>query len=153
MVLHERLEIRMSYVFDRVLVAIDGSEASHNVLAHAVALARINDSEVIVYHVRQKAYSGASTISVGPAEVISAQEAASELKGAGIRARALEEDAHWGHTADSIIDTANRESAKVIVIGSRGLSRLPALLLGSVAYKLLHLSTLPVLVIPQRIED
>jgi nucleotide-binding universal stress UspA family protein len=135
--------------YEKVLVAIDESETSINVLEHARKLASTNDSEIIVYHVRQKAYSGASTISVGPPPVITAQVAARQLAEAGLRARALEEDAQWAHTANAIIEAAERESASVIVIGSRGLSRLPAMLLGSVAYKVLHLANQPVLVIPQ----
>ena len=139
----------MEKTYDKVLVAIDGSETSTNVLEHARRLAGIHDSEVIVYHVRQKAYSGASTISIGSRPVITAQAAAEQLAEDGIRVRALEEDAQWAHTANSIIEAAERESADVIVIGSRGLSRLPAMLLGSVAYKVLHLANQPVLVIPQ----
>jgi nucleotide-binding universal stress UspA family protein len=134
--------------YDTVLVALDGSEDSSRILEHVAALAPIHDSEVIVFHVHQKAYSGAATLDVGPTPVISAQDAAAELSRAGIRARAVEEDAYWGNTPDAIVAAAERYSAKAIVVGTRGRSKMTAVVLGSVAYKVLHLSTLPVLVIP-----
>jgi nucleotide-binding universal stress UspA family protein len=138
----------MDPTYEKVLVAIDGSETSKRVLEHVRVLAPIHDSEVVVYHVRQKAYAGAATLDVDPSPVVSPQEAAEELTRVGIRARTLEEDAYWGDTANAIVDAANREGAKVIIIGTRGLSKLPSVVLGSVAYKVLHLATKPVFVIP-----
>jgi len=48
-----------------------------------------------------------------------------------------------------------QRSPGMIVLGSRGLSTLGGLLLGSVAHKILHLATCPVLVVrnPQSIEQ
>jgi nucleotide-binding universal stress UspA family protein len=138
----------MAPTYEKVLVAIDGSEMSERVLEHVLLLAPIHDSEVIVYHVRQKAYAGTAILDVGPPPVVSPQEAAEELTRAGIRARYLEEDAYWGDTANAIVGAANREDAKVIMIGTRGLSKLPSVVLGSVAYKVLHLATQPVFVVP-----
>jgi nucleotide-binding universal stress UspA family protein len=134
--------------YDTVLVAIDGTEDSSRILEHVGALAPIHRSEVIVFHVRQKAYSGAATVDVDPTPVISAQDAVAELRRAGVRARAVEEDAYWAHTADAIVEAAERYSASAIVMGTRGRSRMTAVVLGSVAYKVLHLSKQPVLVIP-----
>jgi nucleotide-binding universal stress UspA family protein len=134
--------------YDKVLVAIDGSAGSRRVLEHARLLAAIHGSEVIVFHARQKAYSGAAVFEVGSPPEVSAEDAAAELVAAGIKARALEEDAFWKQTADAIVEAAKRESTGLIVIGSRGLGRVPASILGSVAYKVLHLSDQPVLVVP-----
>lgn len=134
--------------YGTILAAIDGTESSRDVLAHARAIAAIVDVEVIVYHVVQKAYSGAATIYVGLPTEISVDDAVAELQADGIRARPLEEEAFWKHTARTIVEAATRESAGLIVMGSRGRSKLPALMLGSVAYEVLHRSSLPVLVIP-----
>ncbi|MDQ4028746.1 MAG: universal stress protein [Actinomycetota bacterium] len=103
--------------FDTVLAAIDGTENSSRVLEHVGALAPTHGSEVIVFHVRQKAYSGAATVDVDPTPVISARDAAAELRRAGVRARSVEEDAYWAHTADAIVEAAERYSAKPIVMG------------------------------------
>ncbi len=53
-----------------------------------------------------------------------------------------------GEPAERIIHRAVRISASGIVIGSRGLTAAESLLFGSVAYKVMHLSPLPVLVVP-----
>jgi nucleotide-binding universal stress UspA family protein len=134
--------------YDIVLVAIDGSDDSSRILGHVAALAVIHESEVIVFHVRPLAYSGAATLHVGPVPVISAEHAAADLARAGIRARAIEADAYWGSTADAIVKAAERHDAKVIVIGTRGRGKVASVLLGSVAYKVLHLANKPVLAIP-----
>ena len=138
----------MQPTYERVLVAIDGSEAAKRVLQHVRVLAAIHDSEVIVYHVRPKAYSGAATIDLDELPVVSTEDAVKDLTEGGITARAVEEDAYWGHIADAIVDAADRYSARAIVIGTHGRSKVSAVILGSVAYKVLHLTKRPVLVIP-----
>lgn len=53
-----------------------------------------------------------------------------------------------GDPAEHIIKQAVRLRAASIVIGSRGLNAVESLLLGSVAYKVMHLSPIPVMVVP-----
>ena len=50
--------------------------------------------------------------------------------------------------ADAVIDIAAERGASMIVIGTRGESPLVGAILGSTAYKLLHRSPVPVLVVP-----
>ncbi len=45
-----------------------------------------------------------------------------------------------GNPAKAIVETADRENADVIVMGTRGLSDLQGIVLGSVAHKVNHLS-------------
>ena len=52
-----------------------------------------------------------------------------------------------GHVARLIVAAARDHEAGMIVLGSRGRSNLTALLLGSVAQKVLHLADRPVLVV------
>lgn len=83
-------------------------------------------------------------------------ELAHRALGATARARGLLDDMGlpWrlhvalGEPAERIIHRAVRISASGIVIGSRGLTTVESLLFGSVAYKVMHLSPLPVLVVP-----
>jgi nucleotide-binding universal stress UspA family protein len=53
-----------------------------------------------------------------------------------------------GEPAQRILEEAARLRASGIVIGSRGLNTVQSLLLGSVAYKVMHLSPVPVMVVP-----
>ena len=53
-----------------------------------------------------------------------------------------------GDPAESILEAAARLRASALVVGSRGLGNLESLLLGSVSYKVMHLSRIPVLVVP-----
>lgn len=56
-------------------------------------------------------------------------------------------DVAEGHPAEQIIGFAKENGVDLIVMGSRGLSDLPGLLLGSVSHKVIHLSDMPVLVV------
>lgn len=51
----------------------------------------------------------------------------------------------------AIVDAADREDARAIVVGSRGLSGVKSALLGSVANGVVHHSTRPVVVIPSSV--
>jgi nucleotide-binding universal stress UspA family protein len=53
----------------------------------------------------------------------------------------------YGQAAYHIVAAARAHDARVIVMGSRGRSELTALVLGSTAYKVIHLSDRPVLVV------
>ena len=52
--------------------------------------------------------------------------------------------------AQALIDAAERHDARVIVVGSWGESPLKGAILGATPHKLLHLSTRPVLCVPDR---
>lgn len=52
-----------------------------------------------------------------------------------------------GDVADSILDTAKRLDADLIVVGSRGLGRFSGLLMGSVSQKVSQLSECPCLIV------
>ncbi len=69
-----------------------------------------------------------------------------EFKSAGIPVRG---EVVWttpGKAADAIVDTATEDNAGLIVMGSRGLSDIEGLLLGSVTPKVLQHADRPVLV-------
>jgi nucleotide-binding universal stress UspA family protein len=52
-----------------------------------------------------------------------------------------------GSVAPAILDAAKTFDAKLIVLGTRGLSDFAGLLLGSVAHKVIHHAECPVLVV------
>ena len=49
-----------------------------------------------------------------------------------------------GHPAETIVDVAKKHDCTRVVMGTRGLGTIDGLVLGSVAYKVLHLSPVPV---------
>ena len=128
------------------LVAVDSSDNALRAVAHAAAQA--GAMNVVALHL----------VHVQP--WLSKEAAEAELEhralGATARARSLLDAAGlpWrlhvvlGDPAERIIHRAVRISASGIVIGSRGLNVLESLLFGSVAYKVMHLSPLPVMVVP-----
>jgi len=56
-------------------------------------------------------------------------------------------NAHNGRIAADIVDEAESFGASAIVLGSKGVTALEGLIIGSVTHKVLHLSTLPVVVV------
>jgi nucleotide-binding universal stress UspA family protein len=74
--------------------------------------------------------------------------AVAQLAAAGIAAtsRVLE-----GHAADQIVKAATQENADLIVVGSRGLTGLTRLRLGSTARGVLHTAAASVLVVPSHV--
>ena len=69
-----------------------------------------------------------------------------ELQNAGVEARGQVLSAR-GHIADHILEAAQIADANLIVLGSRGMSRLHQLVIGSVAHKIVQLAPCPVLLV------
>ena len=75
-------------------------------------------------------------------------QAAAELVAAALQGKASQIDTavRSGSPADEIIRVANEIGADLIVVGGQGKSAVGAILLGSVAYRVLHHALCPVLV-------
>lgn len=137
-------------MFEKLVLAVDGSEQSRRAVPLAIDIAKKSNGEVVVVHVREH------TVDLGgvweqesqtrAAAIVDA--ACKEIEDAGVTARAdvRRSLAGSGRVAQEIIDAAEEEEAELIVMGSRGVSDLRGLLLGSVAHKVLQLSGQPVLV-------
>jgi nucleotide-binding universal stress UspA family protein len=70
-----------------------------------------------------------------------------DLKQAGVEADGAVRPSTGGSPAEAILEHAREVGAGLVVVGSRGLSNLGGLLLGSVAHKVIQLSSCPVLVV------
>jgi len=137
-------------MYDRLLLAVDNSDAAGPVIDVARELASLSDGEVWVLHVREKEVmprGGFFTIEAGAQAQSVVERAAKELDDAGIKAHYELRHAIYGQAADEIVAAARAHDAGVIVMGSRGRSDLTALMLGSTAHKVIHLSDRPVLVV------
>lgn len=134
-----------------LVIGYDGSSCAKAALGKAVELAKVTgDGLAIVF-----GYEPPSMRAGGPVgyqrdaiEAIGRErmaEAMASLEGTGVTAETVEIEEL---PADALIDVAEQRGASMIVIGTRGESPVVGAILGSTAYKLLHRSTVPVLVVP-----
>lgn len=135
-------------MFERIVVAVDGSEPARRALPVAADIASRYGSEVVVLHVFDQDVSGGGTVSSdarqGSFDV--ADRAARLLKDLGVSARAEVRSARVGEAAHEIVRLASDEDAGLIVTGILGMSDWQGLA-GSVTHDVLHLSSAPVLVV------
>jgi nucleotide-binding universal stress UspA family protein len=140
-------------MFEKVLVAIDGSPHGAHALSAAQQLAALSGAEVRVVHVREVALvGGARGGGVIPTEARAESEqlvddAVAELTKSGLAATGALRGGFSGHVASELLEEANEWGASVMVLASRGLSDLAGLVIGSTTHKVLHLGHLPVLVV------
>ncbi len=136
-------------MFKRILVAVDGSPFATSAVPYAAEIAREFKSDVFVLHVheREPGRAGAFPLeTVDEAKRVVA-EAVQTLQQAGIANVAGEvQHAVSGHAARHIVETAAERHSDLIIMGSRGLSDIAGLMLGSVTHKVLQLAVIPVLV-------
>jgi nucleotide-binding universal stress UspA family protein len=136
-------------MFETILVAIDQSDRAQRVLSMAEDLAKCAGGKVRIVHVREL-----SSGKFGPVPKESANwavsfvdEAVKAMEADGLVATGVVRDSDAGRVASAILDEAADSDASVIVLGARGLTDLEALVVGSTTHKVLHLGTLPVLVV------
>jgi nucleotide-binding universal stress UspA family protein len=135
-------------MFESILLAVDGSGPSNRAVGTTLDLATKLGSEVIVVHVRERESGRLDyepTASDRAAELV--DETVRKVKDAGVSARGEVHSAVFGRAARAILEVANESGASMVVMGSRGLSDLAGLVMGSVTHKVLHLAHCPVLVV------
>ena len=143
----------------RILVAVDGSNASFNASTYAIDLAKRNDAELIAIHVIYPTYSQyEAALSPRPErlqEVSRKEMEVGEQHVNRVKQKATEEKVSI--TTDviiaitsvvkEIVEYAEKNKTDMIVIGSRGMTGFKRLLLGSVADGVLTYSHCPVLIV------
>jgi nucleotide-binding universal stress UspA family protein len=137
----------MMAVFERILLAVDGSEHSARAVPIAGDLAFRYDGEVLVFHAREYDLVLGGDVESSDEAMDLVDDVVRELKDAGVNARGEVARVPHGTVPQAILDAARNEDANLIVMGTRGLSGWDRLLLGSVAHKVVHLAELPVLVV------
>jgi nucleotide-binding universal stress UspA family protein len=135
-------------MFKHILVAVDGSTYSQQALPTAIEVAHKFSSDVLVEHVcehdrgRAVVYSSES-----PADATRlVGNAVKLILDAGVTAKGHVSEVAAGHVAKAIVETAHANNIDLIVMGSRGLSDVQGLLLGSVTHKVIQMANIPVLV-------
>jgi nucleotide-binding universal stress UspA family protein len=137
-------------MFDKVVVALDSSKHGGPVLAATSELAGKTGSTVRVLHVFEMGFAGrAGEVELeDKAEVQKlVDDAVAELASKGVTATGTVRAAQHGRVASEISDEAREWGATAIITGTRGLTDLEGIFVGSTTHKLLHLTDLPVLVV------
>jgi nucleotide-binding universal stress UspA family protein len=136
-------------MFERILLAIDGSEHSYRAVPIAGDLARRYEGEVIVLHVREHELTWGADIDIETDReaVTLVDDVVRQLKERDVNVSGDVVRVPVGNAAKAIVDVASRDSVDLVVMGTRGLSEWERLLMGSVADKVVHLATCPVLVV------
>jgi len=135
-----------------IVVGYDGSDSSKAALSHALEFAKaLGDSVVIVFGDAPGGYGGGEVPEQKQAVDEFARKVTQEALDAAQSAKVesavelVNEHAH-----EALITVANRHDARMIVVGSHGESALKGTIVGSTAYKLVHFSETPVLVVRPR---
>lgn len=143
-------------MFKKILLPSDGSAQAHKAAETAVDLAKSQGAEIVgVYVVDPYPFIGVGDTSALALEayMTEAQTAAAhslnfirslcEEKGVSFGGATIERSTAY----EGILETAKAEGCDLIVMGSHGRKGLQALILGSVAQKVLTHATIPVLVV------
>jgi len=144
-------------MFEKLLVPVDGSEESKRALEAARALREKFGSEITLVYVLAPV-TLIATAAPGEEKILQAipevyefrqkegntvlEEAASRFLPRDVEKKLLE-----GHPARCIINFAREGNFDLIIMGSRGMSRIAGFLLGSVSDAVVHHAHCPVLLV------
>lgn len=143
----------------KILLATDGSEGSLQAARMAGELcSRIPEIQVVMLYVAQAPRSYYYTDEHGnkvtpevPVDVMIRRTAEpifrKTLSALGLPDNRVVTEVLVGDPADEIVDLAKAEKVDLIIMGSRGLSPIKELILGSVSDKVLHTAPCPVMVV------
>ncbi|WP_417414694.1 universal stress protein [Hoeflea sp.] len=145
-------------MFERILVAVDGSEGSKKALRVAARLQQTCDSELLILTVfRHHSLLEASMSMVRPDDPESlddsmrayAKEVAEDAKAIAAECGAVKVRAFVkaGQPARTIVKFAEDHKSDLIIVGSRGQGDMQGFLLGSVSHKVTSLASIPVMVV------
>ena len=133
---------------DTIVVGYDGTEGADAALDEALRLAGGIGAELVIVFAYKKVVSGGESADldreVGEIARGTLATAAERAAGAGIPART---EFAEGSPADVLCDAADTADARYIVVGSYGERPLRGVLVGATPYRLVHLSSRPVIVV------
>lgn len=136
----------------KIVVAVDGSEHALNAVRHVARRAADNAVEIHLVNVQYPVHGSVSSfVDAGQIKQYHQEEGEKVMA----PARAILEEAKLpykhelfvGDPAEVITRFAKEQGCDEIVIGTRGLGGLTSLLMGSVATKIIHQATVPVLLV------
>lgn len=142
-------------MFEKILVAVDGSDLSMDAVRKAAALAEKFGGAVTVLNV---VVTPAQSSMVDPTLVVIPNQliAALEEEGQRVLERAQQEipagvtvslQQKIGHPAQTIIEVAKSGGFDLIILGSRGLGEIKGYLLGSISDRVSHHAPCAVMIV------
>lgn len=144
-------------MFNKILVSLDGSDLAECVFPYVVDIAILRNSQVeaafVVEHYEMPSHGGVVLDDENLKEIERSAKKGAEWYMKTVKKRLLSQgiDVNTvileGKIADSLVDYASSNGFDLIVMATHGRSGLARWVIGSVADKILHCSTIPVLLI------
>lgn len=141
-------------MFNKILVATDGSEYSRRALITALELARTFGGEIellAVLYIREAywGYNVAYSVLVPPEQIEEAGNLALEatLEGIDVGNVTLTKKKVEGYPATMILEEVEKEGIDLVVMGSHGYGPIAGSMLGSVSQRVLQRAECPVLIV------
>lgn len=147
-------------MYNKILIATDGSELAEKAVAHGLGLASTTGGQVVAvtitemwsgYEMAQKVKAGSSNpvqeyeqaMADSAAQILSSvEDSATKV---GVKCETVHLKDH--HPAEGILETAKDKACDLIVMSSHGRRGVEKVLLGSVASEVLTHSRTPVLIV------
>jgi len=129
--------------YKKILVPLDGSELAEKALPYTKSIAKLKNSEVILFAVSITTPGSRRTRLLKTYMDVSAKN----LKTKGLKVSAA---IAYGNVADEIIEYADKNKVELIVISTHGYSGIKRWMLGSVTQKVLYGTCTPVLLIKSK---
>jgi len=164
-------EMKMETIkMKKVLIALDYNPTAQKVAEVGFSMAKSMNAEVILLHVITDPFFYASSeyspimgfsgyINVDPLQLDSVEG----LKKASLQYldkskqhlgdKTIQTLVKEGDFADTILETAKEEHANIIVLGSHSRKWLENIVMGSVTEKVLHHTSIPLLIVPTKKQD
>ncbi|MGY8872357.1 MAG: universal stress protein [Pseudomonadales bacterium] len=146
-------------MYNKICVAVDGSESSHDAVRVAADLAKRLGSQLLVLHViRPMKIPAELKRFINDDDLTKIRGAALEGIGQEIVAKAVEIAKSYdvkrldsailkGDPASSIVKGAQKQSADLLVMGTRGLGKFEGALIGSISRKVSDISNISLLIV------
>lgn len=126
----------------KVLVGVDGSENAEKALEHAVELAKKHKAKITLLNVEESIL-----LSLKPKGAKEIGESILSSATAKVKGVKVDTQLKFGNPAETIIEVAEKENYDVIIVGSKGLSKVKRFFLGSVSDDVSHHAHSSVLIV------
>lgn len=132
-----------------IVLGYDGSGGAKAALAQAIDLAKRLNVGLVIFYGYEVSPVGGEMLDLAAALREMGEKAVAEAE-AQARAAGLEPTTmvREGDRAETLAAVASEIDAAMIAVGTRGERPIAGVILGALAHKLLHVSSVPVLVVP-----